>query len=125
MEAEMALSRRFPRQALTTCYSTIETAVSALLTRGMRRRGVPDDEIDQVLSSKNLAAKLDSLLVRYSGFTLKRDQRTLWKAFMQLNELRNDVVHRGERVTEADARAALQTTYELLDWLATVSSRNR
>ena len=124
MEAEMSLSRRFPRQALTTCYSTIETAVSALLTKGMRRRGVPEVEIDQVLSSKNLACKLDSLLVRYSGFTLKRDQRVLWKSFMELNALRNDVVHRGERVTEPDARAALKTTRELLEWLDTVSSRN-
>lgn len=125
MEAEMALSRRFPRQAVTTCYTTLETAASALLTKGMRRRGLPDDEIALLLSSKNLASKLDSLLARYTGFSLKRDQRLLWKPFCDLMELRNEVVHRGGRVSEEAARATLKTTYELLRWLDTVSSRNK
>ncbi|NLG27322.1 MAG: hypothetical protein GX557_05395 [Chloroflexi bacterium] len=125
MEAEMALARRFPRQAVTTCYTTVETAASDLLTKGMRRRGVPEPEIDDLLATRNLASKLDSLLVRYTGFSLKRDQRNLWKAFTELMALRNNVVHRGGRVSEAAARTTLQTTYELLDWLATVSSRNK
>jgi len=125
MEAEMALSRRFPRQAVTTCYTTLETAASTLLTKGMRRRGLSDDEIAHLLSTKNLASKLDSLLARYTGFSLKRDQRPLWNLFTDLMELRNDVVHRGGRVSEDEARATLKTTYELLHWLGTVSSRNK
>ena len=50
IEAERALKQRFPRQAIATSHSTIEAAASALPTRCMQRRDLPDEEIDEALS---------------------------------------------------------------------------
>jgi hypothetical protein len=125
MEADRALSQRFPRQAITTCHTALETAVSALLTRGMMRRHVPDREIDHTLSTRSLTSKLDALLRVYTGFTLKRDNAPLWRSFNVLNDLRNDIVHRGRRPTVADAEGALRTARELIAWLQMVRGRNK
>jgi hypothetical protein len=125
MEAERALLQRFPGQAIATCHTAIETAVSVLLTRRMSRRGVPDGEIDYVLSTKSLTAKMDVLLQTYAGFSLKRDNHALWNSFNRLNDLRNDAAHRGRRSSADDAQYAIDTARELLRWLEMVRVRNR
>ncbi len=125
MEADRALSQRFPRQAITTCHTAVETAVSTLLTRGMVRRNVPDREIDDTLSTRSLTSKLDTLLRVYTGFSLKRDNAPLWRSFNMLNDLRNDIVHRGRRPSVADAEGALRTARELMAWLQMVRGRNK
>ncbi len=125
IEAERALKQRFPRQAIVTCHSTVEAAVSALLTYGMKRQGSSDEEIDDVLSTRSLTAKLDVLLRRYTGFSLKRDQYALWRSFGELNDLRNDVVHRGLMPSDEQAALAIGITRDLLRWLEIVRSRNR
>ncbi|MHB0859418.1 MAG: hypothetical protein ACYC5M_17855 [Anaerolineae bacterium] len=123
MEAERALYQRFPRQAIATCHTALETAVSALLTRGMSRRGIPDREIDHILSTRGLASKFDSLLRQYTGYSLKQSNHSLWKSFNLLNDLRNDIAHRGKHPTEADATFAIATVGDLLQWLAMVRHR--
>ncbi|NLG49650.1 MAG: hypothetical protein GX552_06025 [Chloroflexi bacterium] len=125
MEAERALSQRLPRQAITTCHTALETATSALLTWGMRRRDVPDRQLDNILATKSLTSKLDGLLRQYTGFSMKRDQRALWKAFNQFNDLRNDVVHRGKYPSSEDAEFAVSTTRSMLDWLDMVRDRQK
>ena len=125
VEAERALAQRFPRQAIATCHTALEAAASVLLTRGMHKRGLPDAEIDHLLSTQSLTSKLEAMLLRYTGFSLKRHNRALWQSFNQLNDLRNDTVHRGQRPTERDAAFAIQVTRDLLAWLAMVSQRNR
>ena len=125
MEAERALLQRFPSQAIATCHTAIETAASTLLTKRMSRRSVPDEEIDYVLSTKSLTAKLDILLQTYTGFSLKRDNRSLWNSFNLLNDLRNDAAHRGKRPSVADAQFAIDTARELLRWLEGVRLRNK
>ena len=124
-EAERALAQRFPRQAIATCHAAIEAATASLLTRGMSRRGRKDDEIDQVLSTKSLTAKLGPLMQTYTGLNLKRSNYALWTAFNALNDLRNDVVHRGGVPTDKDAETAIQTTRRALSWLAMVRLRNK
>ncbi len=125
IEAERALAQRFPRQAIATCHTAIETAASALLTKGMIRRAMPDREIDELLSTKSLTSKLDSLLRVYTGFSLKHDNHPLWKSFAQLNDLRNDIVHRGKPPTVQDAAFTIQVTRDLLRWLDIVRLRNK
>jgi len=125
MEAERALSQRFPRQVITTCHTAVETAVSALLTWGMKRRGVRDRVIDETLATRALTAKLDVLLQRNTGSGLKRSNRPLWKAFNMLNDLRNDVVHRGRRPSPQEAEFAMSTARDLLHWMEVLRSRNR
>ena len=125
MEAERALMERFPRQAITTCHTAIEAATSSLLMRGMRRRGKSDREIDHLLATKSLPSKLGSLLRRYTGFGLRRDNYPLWEPFDRFNTLRNNVVHRGISPPQEDAEFSIEVTRELLDWLAMVSSRNK
>jgi len=125
MEAERALGQRFPRQAIATSHTAIETAASRLLNRGMTRRGIPDDEIDHVLSTKSLIAKLDVLLRTYCGFSLKRDNHGLWKRFNQLSDMRNDIVHRGKRPSNSDAELAILIAREVVSWLAMVRQRNK
>lgn len=124
IEAERALSQRFPRQAIATCHTAIEAATSALLTRGMKRRGRSDGEIDDLLPTKSLTSKLAALLARYTGFSLKRDNRALWNAFNELNDMRNDIVHRGNRPSDRHAEMAIDVTRELLGWLTMVRHRN-
>ncbi len=125
IEAERALAQRFPRQAIATCHIAVEIAASALLTRGMRKRGVPNKEIDEVLSTRSLTSKLDVLLRAYTGFSLKRHNPSLWKSFNLLNDLRNDAVHHGRHATTEDAQLALNITRELVAWLDMVSARNK
>jgi hypothetical protein len=123
MEAERALTERFPRQAIATCHTVLETAVSALLTYGMSRRGLASSAIDDLLTSRSLAAKLDSLLETYTSYSMKRHNRPVWKRYNQLSDLRNDIVHRGRTPTHDDAAFALQVTREILAWLAFVKTR--
>ncbi|MGI6376034.1 MAG: hypothetical protein ACOX3S_08495 [Anaerolineae bacterium] len=125
IEAERALAQRFPRQAIATCHTTIEAAVSVLLTHGMQRQGLSDSEIDHALSTRSLTSKLEALLRRYSGFSLKRDNPELWQRFSEINDLRNDIVHRGLRPTHDDATYAIQVTRSILRWLKMVRGRNR
>jgi hypothetical protein len=125
IEAERALKQRFPRQAIATSTSTIEAAASALLTRGMQRRDLTDEEIDEALSGRSLTAKLDVLMRRYTGFSLKTDQLALWRSFNELNNLRNDIVHRGMRPTDEQATFAIAVARDILRWLHMVSQRNR
>jgi len=125
IEAERALAQRFPRQAIATCYTAIEAAAAALLTHGMHRRGIPDSEIDYILSTRGLASKLAALLRTYTGFNLKHDNRPLWRAFNELSALRNDVVHRGGPARTEDAESAIEITRELLNWLDRVRMRNK
>jgi hypothetical protein len=125
MEAERALMERFPRQAITTCHTAIEAATSSLLSRGMRRRGKSDREIDHLLATKSLPSKLGSLLRRYTGFGLRRDNYPLWEPFDEFNTLRNNVVHRGISPPQEDAEFSIEMTRDLLDWLAMVETRNK
>lgn len=125
IEAERALKQRFPRQAIATSHSTIEAAASALLTRCMQRRDLPDEEIDEALSGRSLTAKLDVLMRRYTGSSLKNDQLALWRSFNELNNLRNDIVHRGVRPSDEQAIFAIGVAREILGWLHVVGSRNR
>jgi hypothetical protein len=125
MEAERALTQRFPRQAITTCHTSIETAASALLNRGMSRRGIPDAEIDYILTTKSLTNKLDALLIQYTGSSLKKHNHSLWGSFNKLNDLRNDIVHRGKNPTNQDAELVIGITRELLRWLAVLRSQNK
>jgi hypothetical protein len=125
IEAERALAQRFPRQAIATCHTAIEAAASALLTRGMLKQDHPDDQIDFVLSTRSLTSKLDVLLRQHTGFSLKRHNRELWRAFNQLNDLRNDIVHRGKEPTTEDAAFAIQVARDLLRWLNMVRQRNK
>jgi len=125
IEAERALFQRFPRQTIASCHTTIEAAASALLTEGMLRRGLDDDQIDHMLSTRSLTSKLAALMGTYCGFSLRNDNRTLWQAFGELNELRNDTVHRGLRPSYRQAQQALRTTRSLLDWLRRVRQRNQ
>ncbi|MHB9032728.1 MAG: hypothetical protein ACYC6L_06745 [Anaerolineae bacterium] len=123
MEAEHALSERFPRQALATCHSVLETAVSNLLTIGMTKRGLASSAIDDLLLSKSLAAKLDSLLETYTSYSLKRHNRQLWTEYVRFSDIRNDIVHRGHNPSHADAEFALQVTRDIMAWLNFVRSR--
>ncbi len=123
IEAERALVQRFPRQAIATCHTAMETGAASILTRGMRRRGIKDRQIDELLSTRSLASKLDILLLTYTGTSLRRHNRPLWKVVNELGDLRNDIVHRGRRPVPADAEFALRTARELLDWLAAIGSR--
>ena len=125
IEAERALAQRFPRQAIATCHTAIEAGASALLTRGMHRRGHGDREIDHVLSTRSLTSKLEVLLRSYTGFSLKQDNRSLWWSFNDLNDLRNDIVHRGKPPTTGDAEFAIRVTRDLLAWLELVRGRNK
>jgi hypothetical protein len=125
IEAERALEQRFPRQTIASCHTTIEAAASSLLTDGMVRRGMDDDQIDHMLSTRSLTSKLAALMGAYCGFNLRDDNRALWQSFGQLNDLRNDTVHRGRRPTYRQAEQALKTTHNLLDWLRMVRQRNR
>jgi len=125
IEAERALAQRFPRQAIATCHTALETAASTLLTRGMMRRGLPNGQIDHLLSTKSLSSKLDGLLRSYTGFSLKRNNRELWRAFSELNEVRNDIVHRGGTPRVADAEFVIRVTRQVIEWLAIVRGRNR
>jgi hypothetical protein len=125
MEAERAYSQRFTRQAITTCHTAVETGVSALLSRQMRRRGLTDSAIYDTLASRALAAKLDVLLQRNTGSSLRRSNWPLWKAFNTLNDLRNDVVHRGKRPSPQEAQFAIETARGLLRWMDVLRSRNR
>jgi len=125
IEAERALSQRFPRQSIATCHTAIEASASSLLTSGMLKRGLPDRQIDHVLSTKSLTSKLDHLLNTYTGFSLKRHNRSLWKSFNEVNDLRNDIVHRGHRPDHPDAERAIAVTREVLRWLYMVRVRNR
>jgi len=125
IEAERALAQRFPRQTIASCHTTLEAATAALLTEGMQRRGMDDEQIDQVLATRSLASKLAVLMGAYCGFSLRNDNRALWQAFGQLNSLRNDTVHRGSRPTYGEAEQALRTTRSILDWLHMVRRRNR
>lgn len=125
MEAERALAQRFPRQVITTCHTCVETAASLLLTKGMTRRQIPDREIDQILSTKSLTSKLDGLLRTYAGYSLKHDNHVLWRAFNVLNDMRNDIVHRGKRPTVEEAQEAIEITRQILRWLDWVRSRNK
>jgi hypothetical protein len=125
MEAERALWQRFPRQAITTSHTTIETAVSTLLTRAMSRRGMTDEETDQALSTRSPVYKLDALLRTYTGFSLKRDNLPLWRSFNLLTTLRNDVVHRGKSPTVADAQFAITCARQIVAWLGVVAHRNQ
>lgn len=124
IEAERALAQRFPRQAVATCHTALETAASGLLTRGMMRRGLPDGQIDHLLSTKSLSSKLDGLLRSYTGFSLKRDNRALWHAFSEMNEVRNDIVHRGGTPRVTDAEFVIRITRRVIEWLAMVRGRN-
>ena len=125
MEAERAYSQRFTRQAITTCHTAVETAASALLRWGMSRRGLGDRVIDHTLATRALTAKLDILLQKNTGSSLKRTNRPLWKAFNMLNDLRNEVVHRGKRPSPQEAKFAIKSARELLDWMDVLRSRNR
>jgi len=125
MESERAHSQRFTRQAITTCHTAVETAVSALLSRQMGRRGITDSVVYHTLAARALAAKLDVLLQRNTGSSLRRSNRPLWKAFNMLNDLRNDVVHRGKRPSPQEAQFAIQTAHDLLQWMDVLRSRNR
>jgi hypothetical protein len=124
-EAERALTQRLPRQAIATCHTTLEAAASALLTQGMHKRGLGNQEIDHLLSTNSLTSKLEALLRRYTGFSLKLHNPGLWRDFNALNDLRNDTVHRGQRPTDDDAAFAIGVTRDLLEWLALVRARNR
>ena len=42
IEAERAMTQRFPRQAIATCHTALEAAASALLTYGMHKQGLED-----------------------------------------------------------------------------------
>lgn len=123
MEAERALAERLPREALATCHTVLETEVSSLLTAGMTKRGLPSTAIDDLLMSRSLAAKLDSLLETYTSYSLKRHNRSLWQQFNQFSIMRNDAVHRGHKTTDDEARFALQVTRDILAWLSFVRSR--
>ena len=125
IEAERALAQRFPRQAIATCHTTVEAAVSILLTYGMQRQNLSNSEIDHILSTRSLTSKLEALLRRYSGFSLKSDNPELWQRFNEINDLRNDIVHRGLRPTNEDATFAIQVTRNILRWLKMVRGRNR
>ena len=124
-EAERALTQRFTRQAIVTCHTALETAVSALLTRGMRRRNMPDKQIDYLLSTRNLVSKLDGLLRKYTGFSLKHHNHPLWEGFIVLNDLRNDIAHRGAPASDEDASRAVEVAQNLLQWLEMVQGRNQ
>ena len=118
------MAQRFPRQAIATCHTAIEACVSVLLTRGMQRRGMSDGQIDDILPTRSLTSKLEALLRKYTGFSLKHDGRSLWREFNQMNDLRNDIVHRGRHPSNHDAEVAIDTTRELLRWLDVVRKRN-
>ncbi|MHB1318251.1 MAG: hypothetical protein ACYCYF_06500, partial [Anaerolineae bacterium] len=75
--------------------------------------------------TRSLTSKLAALMGAYCGFNLRNDNRALWQAFGQLNDLRNDTVHRGLRPTYKQAQEALRTTRSLLAWLRMVRQRNR
>lgn len=125
IEAERALAQRFPRQAIATCHTAMEAAVSALLTRGMHRQDMSNREIDHVLSTRSVTSKLDVLLRRYTGFSLKHHNHELWKCFNELNDLRNDIVHRGGFPPSEVAQSAIHTTRQLLSWLDMVRQLNK
>ncbi len=125
IEAERALSQRFPRQAIATCHTALEAASSALLTRGMHRQNVADHQIDQMLSTRSLSSKLGVLMGRYCGYNLRNENRALWRSFSHINDARNDIVHRGRRPTYDDAEEVLRITRNLMGWLQMVRQRNK
>lgn len=125
IEAERALAQRFPRQAIATCHTALEAASSALLTSAMLLRGVADHQVDQMLSTRNLTSKLGPLMGRYCGYNLRNENRRLWQGFGRINDMRNDIVHRGYRPTHEDAEQALRITRSLLHWIRMVRERNQ
>ncbi|MCD6520032.1 MAG: hypothetical protein J7M05_08950, partial [Anaerolineae bacterium] len=74
---------------------------------------------------RSLTSKLEVLLRTYTGFSLKRDNHPLWRAFNELNDLRNDIVHRARHPSDQDARFAIEVTGQLLRWLDLVRQRNQ
>jgi len=125
VEAERALTQRFFRQVITTCHTAIEASVSSLLTRGMEKQRMSPEQIDHTLSTRSLTSKLEALLRRYTGSSLKRDNRSLWHQFGELNDLRNDTVHRGMNPSVEDAHFATGVTRDILRWLSILQRRIR
>jgi hypothetical protein len=90
----------------------------------MQRRGMRDHAIDHLLSTRSLTSKLEVLLRKNTGFSLKQDNYPLWRAFNDLNDLRNDIVHRGQAPDREAAEFAISVTRDLIHWLDVVRQRN-
>jgi len=65
---------------------------------------------DTMLKQPSAKEMFDQVLFLLTGRSLKRDQPELWKAFDDLRDARNSMVHRGKAVTKKKTRKGTTTT---------------
>jgi len=120
----LAVARRFLDAdmydvAVIMAQTAVEIATDDIVATLLRRHNLPPavqtwigERIERIPTLKTDA--LYDLYRALSGNELRRDQKTMWEAYVRRADLRNDIVHTGAHATKQQAVEACDTALDLI-----------
>jgi hypothetical protein len=94
--------------------------VERAISQALRAKGIEylEEAIDGLLNNFNLGnGRVHRFFTALTGETVTG--KGFWKGLMESVQRRNDIVHRGVEVSQAEAEASLKATGDVVAWLKT------
>ena len=115
----------YPTEGLLVSVAILDAVTQKVLVEGMVTLGVGQQEaIAQLrnVTQQRFKTYLDSLLKIVVGHSLSQDEPQLFAKVLDINRTRNDVIHHGNEVPRSEAREAVQSIHDVLDYLNRVTT---
>ncbi|MGO9845092.1 MAG: hypothetical protein ACLPKT_00370 [Methylocella sp.] len=105
--------------AVVVAHMACEISAELAISQAFAAKGIVylEDWADEVVSNYNLGhERVRKLYTALTGKQIQQEQ-SFWKDFKDSVERRNAFVHKGEEVTEADAKASLKAVKAVVEYL--------
>lgn len=115
----------YPTEALLLAVAIMDATVQRALASAMADNGLDNESSLTLLrntTQRRFATYLDPVLKLVCGHSLKEDDRSLFGRILQINNTRNDAIHRGLEVARSDAQNACLNVFDVLEYLNRVVS---
>jgi hypothetical protein len=106
--------------AVVVAHSAYEVGVERAVSQTLRAQGLDhlEDAIDGLLGNFNLGnGRVHKFFTALTGETVT--DKPFWRGLEESVKRRNQIVHRGLEVTQAEAQASLQVAGDVVVWLKT------
>ena len=119
LRAVELLNSGYHSEALLISFALLDSFVQSTLERFLTEKGVENPKKFLLrISDERMNTFLDPLLKTLTGHSLVEDKPKVWDNLTKANKKRNKAVHNSADISYEDAKQAIETTRDVLHYLA-------
>lgn len=120
LDAQSSFDTKDYTLAIVESFQALEIFLENYLVSEFKKRGDTEEQYKRTLKTSWLTKdRLDTVLERLKGHSLKNEQREIWdKWCTRYDKTRNEVLHAGKEPTEEETEETLAVNERVISWVS-------